>query len=182
MEGNLLGFILRPKAIAVAVAALAMLPAVAPSSAQAQQNPAQQGKPAVSETYDSWGLTCSTPKACQIQVVLANKETNKFVAALVYTKNGQNQVMMGVIPLGLLLGDNPSLQVDSGTAVPGRYVQCISSGCRISIPVDDALVQQMKRGSKAVLTAMAPGNKPFTLNFDLKGFADAETALESKIQ
>lgn len=179
MEGNLLEKLLRPKLIAVAALALASV--VSAPSAFAQQ-PAAQPQAAATETYGSWGLICSKPKACQIQVVLANKDTKKFVAALVYTEKGPNKVMMGVVPLGFLLEAKPSLKVDTGSSITGTYVQCISSGCRISLPASDAILQDMRGGKQAILTVMAPGNKPVSLNFDLTGFADAKTALDKKVQ
>jgi invasion protein IalB len=183
MEDNLLGKILRSNAVAVALGVLALGSVIAtPAEAQAPAAPAapaaQAPKP---EMFGNWGLICPQPKACQIQVVLVNKD-KKFVAALAYGKSGANQTLIGIVPLGFRLQHNPPFAVDGGAALQGNYVQCLSSGCRVAIPVNDAALRSLQAGKQATLTLMSPANKPVPLAFDLKGFPEAKAALDKKVQ
>lgn len=182
MEDHLLGNILRSNAVAVALGVLA-LASVFPSSnahAQATQPAAQPAQPKP-EMFGNWGLVCQQPKVCQIQVVLVNKE-KKFVAALAYAKGNNQQSLVGIVPLGFRLQNNPAFAVDGGASVNGGYVQCLSSGCRIAIPANDATLKAMASGKQATLTLLSPANKPIPVNFDLTGFGDAKAALEKKTQ
>jgi len=184
MEDNLLGNILRSNAVALALGVLALgsvfasPSAVAQTPAPAAQSAAAAPKP---EMFGNWGLVCPQPKACQIQVVLVNKD-KKFVAALAYGKSGANQTLVGIVPLGFRLQNNPPFAVDGGTASPGNYVQCLNSGCRIAIPVNDAVLRSMQGGKQATLTLLSPTNKQVPLNFDLNGFPAAKAALDRKVQ
>lgn len=182
MEDNLLGKILRSNAVAVALGVLALGSVLAPPAALAQ-TPAPAAQPAApkAEMFGNWGLVCPQPKACQIQVVLVNKD-KKFVAALAYGKTGANQTLVGIVPLGFRLQNNPPFAVDAGTAVPGNYVQCLSSGCRVAIPVNDGVLRSLQSGKQATLTLPSPTSKQVALNFDLKGFPEAKAALDKRVQ
>jgi invasion protein IalB len=185
MEDNLLVKILRSNAVAVALGVLALGSVIA-TSADAQTPAPGGAAPAAApapkpEMFDNWGLVCPQPQSCQIQVVLVNKE-KKFVAALAYGKSGANQTLIGVVPLGFRLQNNPPFAVDGGTAVPGNYVQCLSSGCRVSIPVSDTVLRSLQSGKQATLTLLSPTNKQVPLSFDLKGFPQAKAALDKRTQ
>jgi invasion protein IalB len=182
MEDHLFGITLRSKAAAV-FGALALATALPVSTAQAQS--AQPAQPAAQapkpEMFGNWGLVCPQPKACQIQVVLVNQE-RKFVAALAYAKNGARQSLVGIVPLGFRLQHTPVFTVDGANPVNGTYVQCLASGCRISIPANDGVVRALQGGNQATLALLSPANKEMPLNFDLKGFADAKRALDQRTQ
>ncbi|MEN3974181.1 invasion associated locus B family protein [Emcibacter sp. SYSU 3D8] len=178
----MLGNILRSNFVAAALGVLA-LGSVTVSSAAVAQTPAPAAQPVAPkpEMFGNWGLVCPQPKACQIQVVLVNKD-KKFVAALAYGKSGTNQTLVGIVPLGFRLQNQPPFTVDGGAAVPGNYVQCLSSGCRVAIPVTDAVLRSMQGGKQATLTLLSPSSKQMPLNFDLTGFQDAKAALDRKLQ
>ncbi|MGE0667260.1 MAG: invasion associated locus B family protein [Sphingomonadales bacterium] len=178
----MLAKILRSNAAAVALGVLALGSVIASPSAEAQ-TPAPAAQPAAPapEKFGNWGLVCPQPKACQIQQVLANKD-KKFLAALAYGRNGANQTLVGIVPLGFRLQNNPPFAVDGGTAVPGNYVQCLSSGCRVAIPVSDTVLRSMQSGKQATLTLLSPTNKQIPLNFDLSGFLEAKAALDKRTQ
>ncbi len=185
MEDNLLVNFLRSNVVAIALGVLALGSVIAPA-ADAQPQASGGAAPAAAdapkpERFDNWGLVCPQPKSCQIQVVLVNQE-KKFVAALAYGKSGANQTLVGIVPLGFRLQNNPPFAIDGGTAVPGNYVQCLNSGCRVAIPVNDALLRSMQSGKQATLTLLSPTNKQIPLNFDLKGFPAAKAALDKRTQ
>jgi invasion protein IalB len=184
MEDNLLGKFIRSNAVAIVLGALAASSMLASPAAHAQaqaQAPAPAADAPKPEMYGSWGLICPQPKSCQIQVILVNKD-KKFVAALAYGKSGSNQTLIGIVPLGFRLQNSPTFVVDNGTPVNGAYVQCLGSGCRVAIPVTDALLKSLQGGKQATLTLLSPANKPTPVNFDLKGFGDAKAALDKKAQ
>ncbi len=181
MEDNLFGNILRSTAIAVTLGTLALGSVFTSSDARAQTPaPAAQQAPKP-EMFGSWGLVCPQPKSCQIRVVLVNEE-KKFVAALTYNKNAGQQTLIGIVPLGFRLQSAPVFAVDGAGAVNGAYAQCLASGCRIGIPLNDALLRSLGTGKQATLTLTAPNNQATPIAFDLKGFSDAKAALDKRSQ
>lgn len=181
MEDNLLGNILRSNAAAIALGVLALgSVSASPALAQTPAPAAPAAAPLATETFGSWGMTCAQPNACQIQTLLGDKD-KKFIGALVYGKTGGVQKLVAIVPLGFRLQNNPTFAIDGGAAVTGTYVQCMSTGCRVEFPVNDATVRSLQSGKQATATMISPRNEPKSLNFDLKGFGDARAALDKKM-
>jgi invasion protein IalB len=91
-------------------------------------------------------------------------------------KNGKEskRVFAVQIPEGLLIQPGVNLVIDNDkTPIKGKYTVCFPNGCVAEVPMSDAALGQLKRGSELTLFAANPQGKWVGAKASLAGFTKA---------
>lgn len=166
---------------------------LAPGMTQA----ANETKPAVnSQTFGDWKLDCLKDKNaavsdCQLmQKHFINGKDGKkkplllVQGALLTVKNkegksGQVLVFRMFTPLNTLLPAHLNVKLDSGKPMKLEFITCVPVGCMAEMPVNDALVEQLKKGNSLLVAYKSAHNgKQQNATVSLKGFTAAYDALK----
>jgi invasion protein IalB len=159
-------------------AATAPAPAVppAPASAAAQL---PNGASSITETYDDWIVNCGVDKGAKVCIASqsqGNKETGQkvFAIQLAGAKDGRTEGAI-LMPFGLALDAGIALKLDEKELGKGlRFSTCIPQGCLVPIALPGNVVDDVKKATSLVVSAIGVGNnQPVTFTVSLKGFAAA---------
>jgi len=90
------------------------------------------------------------------------------------TQQGTVESILSIrVPIGVLLREGVSIQIDSAEPQRGAYVYCVEDGCLLQEPLPNSLVDAMKKGANAKVTFVIPQNgrpTPVDANVSLSGF------------
>ncbi|MEM1344089.1 MAG: invasion associated locus B family protein [Pseudomonadota bacterium] len=163
----------------LALLAAALLSSLAPESATAQTR-AQQ---VVKSTNGAWNVVCVEGRddTCAMQQIGKGPNGNDALLVNIQsTKNRPNNpgnipaIIEILTPLGVALEAGVRLQIDGGDERGASYRVCTQQGCLVQSPLDDALLNAMKRGSTARVTIVGvrQGQQPETIavSISLSGF------------
>ena len=185
---------------APATEAPAETPAPAPAPAQAEPAPAQpqtQAAPAQPEaprqvvvaTHGDWNIVClNGDKPCIMRQIGKSADGREVMdvsirrIAAQQTQAGTVEAVLDVrVPLGILLREGLSMQIDSGEAQRAACSICLGDGCLMREPLPNAVVANLKKGAVAKFGFVAPqNNQPtkFDATISLTGFTAAFNSLE----
>ncbi|MCB8887564.1 invasion associated locus B family protein [Vreelandella malpeensis] len=155
----------------------AVLPLLAASTAATAQ--AQQGaQNADTQRFQDWEVRCQSEggqQGCTMSQVVNNPDSNDpLMSAMVgYSPEAQSAVMAFMLPLGVVLAPGMQLQVDDNEPVGFPYQFCFEQGCRADLPLEASLLQQLRSGNRATVSAIAPDGQRLDLNVSLMGFTSA---------
>ncbi|UYF98826.1 invasion associated locus B family protein [Halomonas sp. GD1P12] len=157
----------------------ALLPLMAVTAASTVQ--AQQSAPNVdTQRFQDWEVRCPAgntgQQSCTMNQIVNNPDSNEpLMRAMVgYPPQAQGMAVMAfVMPLGVNLAPGMQLQVDSNEPVGFPYQFCQEQGCRADLPLEASLLQQLRGGSTATVSAIAPDGQRLDLNLSLMGFTSA---------
>lgn len=98
------------------------------------------------------------------------------------TVQGQTYVAVGTfrVPLGVLLTEGLSLQVDSGETVRAPFTLCRPEGCIVQVNLESGLVDSFIRGARARLGFVVPmqdSPQEIAATISLSGFTRAYNTL-----
>ncbi len=168
----------------LAVAAL-MLPAAA-TQAQDTSTPAAPAAAAgAAAPAQNWLKVCDPledgKKACIMrQVVVQN---GQFIGSFLLRDDpGQESRLLAVaaVPLGVLLPFGLTWQIDGGKPVRVPFMLCDPTSCATQLVINEAYVNNLKRGGTLKLTAKNRQNKDLVVNISLTGFTatyDSDAAM-----
>jgi len=167
-----------------AILLLALAALMAPfSGSLAEQQKGEEA--AAGQVFDDWGRRCETLKTgeefCLVFQRLRLKENDQTVlhVSFGYPPFAKGPIMVLTTPLGVSLVAGVELKVDDvGEPIRVPYNLCVADGCRASLPVDDSLLQAMKRGDKLKVAIASAQNKPMGIEVSLNGFAKASESLQ----
>lgn len=153
-----------------------------------QQTPLAAAKP---ETFQDWQLFCPEPDAsaktrvCEIRTVSTGKDGRKLgalaVAALTELETKQSEIIVSaLVPLGVDLRAQPAVKIDEGEAMGLNFVRCLQRGCEAMMPLSAEQQAAMQSGTKARVAVGVGGTEKAVLEFSLKGFTAALTALKQR--
>jgi invasion protein IalB len=153
------------------------------------QEPAATTEPKVTTTnYRDWALSCrENPETgvddCSMFQRLVIQETNQIALnfALGFLPNAQQQrvpVAVLTFPLGIYLPGGAEMQIDSAEPIRLQIERCFRRGCQSGFAIDDALLAQLKAGSKATVKILQSREEEIDLTISLSGFSAAFAALQ----
>lgn len=181
----------------LAFSCLMFLSLVQSGYGQESPSPARPDATLQSHSYGDWTHRClvfveqdreKKEKKCDIfQSVHANYEgapIELFTVSLVRASDRVGKVNWGlvvVMPLGLdiHLPSDFGFVVGKGKPFLTRFRNCSAQGCRVVIPVDGALLKRLRRASGAAGLFRLVSGKVVRVNFSLKGFSKAFSALDA---
>lgn len=153
---------------------------LAAGAALAQQAPAAEapGRPDV-KTVGDWTVRCfpiQSPSPCDIFQEQDYQKTGQRVLSIsiAYVPSMDKHAIQISVPLDISIQKGVTLQTDAYTSPTLKYRRCDRNGCYIEMAVDNALVEGLaKSGAQGKVNIAADNGKNYTLNFSLKGFAQA---------
>lgn len=86
-------------------------------------------------------------------------------------------LMRMFVPLGVYLSDGIALQVDGKAVGRFPYTRCYPQACTATIPVQQKLLDQFRKGTSANFFVYAFPGKSINVPMDLKGFTKAQADL-----
>ena len=124
-------------------------------NAFSQQSGAAAGNDVTTESFQDWEVRCQSnaegPTPCAM--------------------------MSFFVPLGVRLAAGLQLSVDNGEPIQFPYQVCQEQGCRADVPIEPAMLQQLRSGSTATLSMIDPRGERLDLDISLTGFTDASTRI-----
>lgn len=150
----------------------------------------QIGVEYLKEAHGAWKIICiraaeGKTENCRMYQLLKD-DTDSAVAEISILKlEKAAQAAAGVnfiTPLGTLLTAQASMRIDSGKVKRYPYNWCEKQGCITRFGLTVAELDNLKKGSKAVMsiTAVAAPKAPLSLDLSLTGFTAAWKALNTE--
>jgi invasion protein IalB len=175
----------------VAATLLAPLSAIAQTAGDAGATPPPD-QPKVDVTRnDYWEVACQEAEAdgkktkvCEMRQVLVQKDTNKewLRIAVSFAPGAKTPGLRIFTPLGVLLQPGMVLQVDDNQPVNMQFAVCLARPprCLVAGPMDDKMVDMLKRGIKGTISFVLPNKQKINAPFSLKGFTASLTTLSQR--
>lgn len=185
---------------ALALTALAVVPALAQTktkpvkpAAQTEQ-PAADGEaaapapvaaapttPAISGPQPDWVKMCQKDEKAKIEVCQTSRdlraETGQTLASVAVreqkTEKGAKRVIVMAIPPGMQIQPGVRVLVDQQAAVMGKYSVCFASACMVEADLPDAVIANMRKGNTLNLQIVGQNSKVVVLPLGLDGLAKA---------
>ncbi|MFS8144218.1 Invasion associated locus B family protein [Rhizobium sp. R635] len=174
-------------------AALSVLAVVfgasAPVSSFAQDAAAQAPAQGVGAPKLGWYKTCSKQEdndICVVQnLILANGGQFVTAAGLISVSGKINRKLLQVsVPSARLIPPGIMMQIDGGKGQKLDYVVCLPDKCTAEVPLTDAMIASLKKGSDVIFTSINFRRAPTPIKISLEGFTgayDGEPVSESKL-
>lgn len=161
---------------ALMTALLPLFAAIATSTAQAQQQSAPNFD---TERFQDWEVRCPSEsgqqQGCTMNQIVNNPDSNEpLMRAMVgHSPQIDSPVMAFVMPLGVNLASGMQLQVDNNEPVGFPYQFCQEQGCRADLPLESSMLQQLRSGTTATVSAISPDGQRIDMDMSLMGFTSA---------
>jgi invasion protein IalB len=149
---------------------------------------AQEAAPAGAPPL-GWYKTCSKQEdsdVCVVQnVVLAQNGQLITAAGLISVTGKVNRKILQVsVPSARLVPPGIVMQIDGGKGVKLDYAVCLPDKCTAELPLTDALLASLKKGTDVVFTSINFRRAPNPIKISLSGFTgiyDGEAISQSKL-
>ena len=176
---------------ALSVLAVMFGAASAPVSSFAQDAAAQA--PADAQAAGApklgWYKTCSKQEdndICVVQnLILANGGQLVTAVGLISVTGKINRKLLQVsVPTARLIPPGIIMQIDGGKGQKLDYAVCLPDKCTAEIPLTDAMIASLKKGSDVIFTSINFRRAPNPIKISLEGFTgayDGEPVSESKL-
>ena len=136
-----------------------------------------------------WYKTCSKQEdndICVVQnLVLANGGQLVTAVGLISVSGKINRKILQVsVPAARLIPPGISMQIDGGKGQKLDYAVCLPDKCTAEIPLTDAMIASLKKGSDVVFTSINFRRAANPIKVSLEGFTgayDGEPVSESKL-
>lgn len=135
---------------------------------------------------EAWHIRCNEPEEgeaapeekrgkCEIFQRLVMAETNQRVAefAIGYPVDMDTARGVVIMPLGILLPPGVQMMIDDGEPFQFKVRYCNQGGCYAYLALNDAVINQLKKGTEAAFLFMDPSGKTVRVNMSLKGLTKA---------
>lgn len=124
-----------------------------------------------------WNKLCSAAgptQACAISQEMFS-EQGQFIASasFQYAPGGGRRRLIVNVPLGMWIEDGIQIRVDQGQVTRTHFGTCMTNGCFGAIDVNDALLNQMRRGRILQIIVRPPDPQVFQINIPLEAFGTA---------
>lgn len=164
--------------------------------------PAQASPVNPERQFDSWAVRCEgagTARKCEIYQRLVLAETgqrviefaisyperkmergNDIAPASVAAHEAENGMAHGVVvlPLGIMLPDGVSMNIDKRQRFQFQVRYCTSDGCYAYLDMPRPVIDSLRRGMAANITFRTLDKEDVTLPMSLKGFGGALQAIQ----
>ena len=128
--------------------------------------------------HGDWEIRCGTfPGApgeqCSLRQQVASEADPNLILTVIVLKGAEQKVRLRVVaPLTVLLRAGVGLQVDRIDFGHTEFVRCYPDGCAADVPMDDALLQQMRTGQTATFIIFVRPEEGIGFPISLKGFRE----------
>lgn len=132
---------------------------------------------------DPWTVRCSeptdkAPKECEVFQRLILQKTGQriveFAVGFPQSKETKGKIRGAIImPLGILLTEDPVMQIDDGKKFKFKVRYCTNAGCYAFLDLNDSILESIKKGREIVLTARTFAGQPLEIKMALDGFSGA---------
>ncbi len=138
---------------------------------------AQEAAPAGAPPQ-GWFKTCAKQEdadVCIVQNQLVAQNGQLITAVGLITVEGKvNRKLMQVsVPAARLIPPGVTMQIDGGKPQKLDYAVCLPDRCTAEIPLTDAIVASLKKGSEVVFTSINFRRIPNPIKIALEGFTGA---------
>ncbi|OWV88481.1 invasion-associated locus B family protein [Rhizobium leguminosarum bv. trifolii] len=176
---------------ALSVLAVMFGAASAPVSSFAQEAaaPADGQAQAAGAPRLGWYKTCSKQEdndICVVQnLILANGGQLVTAVGLISVSGKINRKLLQVsVPTARLIPPGVIMQIDGGKGQKLDYAVCLPDKCTAEVPLTDAMIASLKKGSDVIFTSINFRRAPNPIKISLEGFTgayDGEPVSESKL-
>lgn len=136
-----------------------------------------------------WYKTCSKQEdndICVVQnLILANGGQLVTAVGLISVSGKINRKLLQVsVPTARLVPPGVMMQIDGGKGQKLDYAVCLPDKCTAEIPLTDAMIASLKKGSDVIFTSINFRRAPNPIKISLEGFTgayDGEPVSESKL-
>ncbi|MBB4233650.1 invasion associated locus B family protein [Rhizobium esperanzae] len=136
-----------------------------------------------------WYKTCSKQEdndICVVQnLILANGGQLVTAVGLISVTGKINRKLLQVsVPTARLVPPGILMQIDGGKGQKLDYAVCLPDKCTAEIPLTDAMIASLKKGSDVIFTSINFRRAPNPIKISLEGFTgayDGEPVSESKL-
>lgn len=154
--------------------------ALALTPAFAQNSPP---KPDITKQYGDWLVRCypvASPSPCDMYELLAQKETGNRVMSMsfAYAPKQDRYVVQIAVPLGVALKTGLTIKAGDYVSPVMQFRRCDRGGCYIEGVTDAAILSALAQQSgNAKATIASDDGRSLDVNFSLKGFGEARSAM-----
>ncbi|MES5044274.1 invasion associated locus B family protein [Rhizobium nepotum] len=125
-----------------------------------------------------WFKTCSKQEdndVCVVQnVVLAQNGQMITAVGLISVEGKVNRKLLQVsVPTARLVPPGVMMQIDGGKGQKLDYAVCLPDKCTAEVPLTDAMIASLKKGSEVVFTSINFRRAPNPIKIALSGFTGA---------
>ncbi|MGO7162094.1 invasion associated locus B family protein [Rhizobium johnstonii] len=136
-----------------------------------------------------WYKTCSKQEdndICVVQnLILANGGQLVTAVGLISVSGKINRKLLQVsVPTARLVPPGIMMQIDGGKGQKLDYAVCLQDKCTAEIPLTDAMIASLKKGSDVIFTSINFRRAPNPIKISLEGFTgayDGEPVSENKL-
>ena len=145
-----------------------------------------QEETTVVETHGDWEVRCTPDKSrCTMQQAFSSSDGRPLALMSLARLQGRATpdgvaipAQMEVrVPLGVLLTEGLSIQIDSKKKEVAPYSFCTQGGCRVLTPLPESFIAVLKAGASAKLEFKSIDGKTQTATISLTGFTKAFNTL-----
>jgi invasion protein IalB len=161
-------------ALTAAMAAIAAAGANGPASAQGQ----------VKAVHGDWEIRCDTPAGARDEqcaltqyVLAADQENIGLNVILLKTADQKARLLRVIAPLGVILPRGLTLQIDDERIGVAEFIRCLPEGCMAEVLLEDALLDQMRKGTTATFIVYQSVEDGIGIPISLTGFSAGYDAL-----
>lgn len=174
---------------ALSVLAIAFGAASAPVSSFAQ-DAANAPQQAAGAPRLGWYKTCSKQEdndICVVQnLILANGGQLVTAVGLISVSGKVNRKILQVsVPTARLIPPGIMMQIDNNKGQKLDYAVCLPDKCTAELPLTDAMIASLKKGSDVIFTSINFRRAPNPIKISLEGFTgvfDGEPIEQSQLE
>jgi len=137
------------------------------------------------KVFKDWANQCETDPNLNKQIcytsqtiIVKGKDAELLNVAVGHIPEAEKPILRITTPLGTLLPEGMTLQVDAGETSRLPYVFCSRVGCHIEVGVTDKFLAAIKKGNKINLKFLDLGGRSFEVPVSLSGFTKAYGSLQ----
>jgi len=159
----------------------------APAKPQSQtpSSPAARSGEGV-QTIGAWQVSCAAGAECAMAQIgsdgtgtpILEMVVRKLEAPLEADGRTAIAVVDFITPLGVVLTSGLQLKIDSGQGEAAPFQICTEQGCLVREPVDQGLIDRLKKGNNANVSVVAANQGDVTATISLSGFTKAYNSLK----
>lgn len=158
----------------------------APARPQAPAAPSSGGSSEGLQTIGAWQVNCGPGADCAMAQI-GKDETGTPILEMVVRKleapleaDGRTAIAVVdfITPLGVVLTSGLELKIDGGQGEAAPFQICTEQGCLVREPVDQGLIDRLKKGSNASILVIAANQGEVNANISLSGFTKAYNSLK----
>lgn len=151
-------------------AATAAMPVAALAQDAAPAAGAAPGAPPM-----GWFKTCTKQEdadLCVVQNIIAAQNGQLITAVGLITVEGKvnRKILQVSVPTARLVPPGIVMQIDGGKGQKLDYIVCLPDKCTAEVPLTDAMIASLKKGSEVVFTSVNFRRAPNPIKMALTGF------------